>query len=509
MFQKVVKWASLSACLAMLTLLMHDALVSIFSPFPHRIGEGMMAWMSSQILAGRMPYGDILAIPSRYSCYGFFPSLLAALPGLAGLPGFAGEGLVRAGRAMVFVSWCVASFALAFAVRPKSVNPLAAGCLFLCVASQFWAFYAFRVDSFALALEAVILLSLVRLSGRRLAWSIAALAPMLALTRIPAALDILPLAMLSAYLRAVPLATELRRLARPMAIGALSAATVLLLANLASGGWMLNNIVAVQLLSGPTTAEIFCAVADFVLRGPQATLLWAGALVLLLSRSGSVALWAMSLSLLACGALATKDGADHNYYLPFLLVGTAASMSALDRRGILPLALLSLPFMFLPLQPALHRAPAWEIEARISRYQEVADLHRRPAFLTDDPYYSVAVGTEPLATDLFQLSRALAASNRTAASLVESASGAWGGEFIWALLGRTVSPDSPLGSPLPHGYYQSSVHLYDPRTMVPSSPPQIARHGSLWRLYVRKVAVPCLLMAVAGLFAATAPRRLR
>lgn len=497
MLEKVVKYASLLVAFGLLVVLFRDAWSSIFSPWPHRIGEGMMAWMASEISAGRSPYGDILAIPSVYACYGPLPSLAAAVAS-AFIPGDASaEHIVWAGRLLNFAAWCTASVSVVAIVRPKSVHPAVAACFFLGVASPFWAFWTFRTDSFVAALEALILLSLVRLPSRSLIWALGVLAPALALTKIPAALDILPLVLLSSCIRGHPLDAELRRVAPGLLVGLGSALLAIVLANAASGGWMVDNIIFTQLSSGRTTGAIFSSCVDFALYGRQSTVLWVGVLAACFFRS-RVSLLALALSLLTCGALATKDGADNNYYLPFLFMSTVVAVRELDRAGRLAWAALILPLTVLPLSGSLHRDSQSEIATKTGGYESVLAVHRDPLILSDDPYYNLMAGTRPLATDLFQLSRVLSSSGTSSAPLVAAASSAWGEEFIWVILGRSVDRDSPLVAGLPHANHQGAVHISDLRPLVSTAPPSTQKNDSLLPLYLSKLCVLAFFLVIAA-----------
>jgi hypothetical protein len=382
-------------------------------------------------------------------------------------------------------------------VRPRSVHPAVAASVFLCAISPFWSFWTFRTDAFVALVEALILFSLARLSSRQLYWSLSVLAPTLALIKLPAALDIVPLVLLAACIRSRPLSEELRRQGPPLLAGAASALVVLLAVNAASGGWMIDNIIFSQLHSGWTTREIFSACVDFALYGRQNAVLWAGLLVACLFRR-RLSLLALALSLLTCSALATKDGADYNYYLPFIFVLTVVAVRELDRVGKLGWACLALPLAVLPLGGSLHRAPARAVEEKTKELESVLAVHRAPSMISDDPYYNLIAGTRPLATDLFQLSRVMAARGSSPAPLVESASAAWGDEFVWVLLGREVHPGTPFGSHLPHGNYQGAVHVHDLSPLVPSAPPTINRHESLTPVYLLKLAVPLVLLVLAA-----------
>lgn len=497
MLERLVKYASLMVAFWLLVVLFRDAWSSVFAPWPHRIGEGMMAWMASELSSGRMPYGDILAVPSVYACYGPLPSLMAAM--LAMLPPGAPppEYFVWSGRLLNFAAWCAASLLVVAIVRPRSVHPAVAGSVFLCAVSPFWSFWTFRTDAFVVALEALILLCLVRLPPRHLWWSMVALAPMLALTKIPAALDMVPLVLLAACLRDRPLSEELRRQLPALLAGAASAAGVLAAVNAASGGWMVDNIIFAQLHSGRTTGEIFSACVDFALYGRQNAVLWMGLLAVCLSRR-RLSLLALALSLLTCGALATKDGADYNYYLPFIFALAVVAVRELDRAGRLAWASLVLPLAVLPLGGSLHRAQAWEVWEKTRSLEQVLAIHKDPSLLSDDPYYSLVAGTRPLATDLFQLSRVTASRGLAPSGLVETATAAWGDEFLWVLLGREVGPDSPFGTPLPHGNYQGAIHVRDLAPLVPDSPPSTSRNESLLPIYLRRLAFPAAMLVLAA-----------
>lgn len=500
-----MKYISLLVAFWLLVLLVKDAWVSVFAPWPHRIGEGMMVWMASELSHGRLPYGDILAVPSVYACYGPLPSLLAAFP--AWLPW--GEPnpvhFVWAGRLLTFGAWLTASLLVAAIVRPRTVHPAVAGSIFLCAVSPFWSFWTFRTDAFVAAIEALILFCLVRMPTRHLVWSLPVLATGLALTKMPAAVDIVPLFLLSVCIRGRPLAEELRRQFPALLAGAAAALAVVVVVNALSGGWMIDNIIFNQLSSGPTTSEIFSACIDFALYGRQNAVLWIGLLAACLA-GRRLSLIALTLSLLVCGILATKDGADSNYYLPFIFALSVVAVRELDRVGRLAWASLLLPLVVLPLGGSLHRAPEWEVSSKTREYESVLALHRSATLLSDDPYYSVLAGTPPLATDLFQLSRVMASRGVPPTTLVESATSAWGDEFIWTLLGREVAANSPLGTPLPHANYQGSIHVLDLSPLVPITPPSIPRNESLSHLYLRKLGIPAALLVLAA-FLPIPPRR--
>lgn len=498
MSERIVKWASFLAVFALQVILFQDAWVSIFAPWPHRIGEGMMALMASDLSDGRSPYGDILAVPSVYACYGPLPSLMVSVVASL-LPGpTPPEHFVWIGRLLSFIAWCVASISLVFIVRPVSIHPGVAGCIFLCVVSPFWSFWTFRTDSFVVAIEGLILLSMVRLPSNRLGWVLGFLGPALALTKIPAAVDIVPLVLLAACVRGRPLNEEVRRLTPGLAVGGISALITLLIVNAWSGGWMLDNIILTQLHSGKTTGEIFSACVNFALYGRQSVILWIGVVAACFARrSGS--LFALAASLLTCGVFATKDGADYNYYLPFLFIATVVSIRELDMAGRLTWVALMLPFMVLPLGGSLHRADKEEITLRTRHYESVLALHRNPQMLSDDPYYSLMAGSKPLATDLFQLSRVLSSKGISQPLLISSATAGWGGEFMWTLLGGRGETGRQLTSPLPHANSQGAVHFLDPSSLARGQPPTIERGDALFPLYLRKLGILALFLTLAAI----------
>lgn len=490
-----------SACL--FGVLFWDALNSIFAPWPHRIGEGMMLWMASRLSEWQLPYGDIFAVPSVYACYGPLPSLLASIVGSVLMDPENPASMLFAGRAMVFVCWVWASCCVSLTVRPNKTHPLVSSVVLLAIVSPFWVFYTFRVDAFAIAILSAILASMVRLEGKPLVVALSVFAACLAMTKPTAALDIFPMILMASAIRETPLWQEIRRLTKPMLIASLVALSFVIAVELMSGRWMLNNIIFTQSISGITTHEIYRACVDFAVYGRQNVIIWLGLAALLLSGNSAKSVLAVSLSLAICGLLATKDGADYNYYMPAILLATVATVRELDRLGRLNMAILILPLSILPLDGALHRTSKPEISRQTSNKALIIEAHRSPDFLSDDPYYSVLAGSQPLATDLFQLSRALASANRDASELVSSARGAWGEEYLWVILNRQITSEDAFAMPMPYGNSWGGIRVDSLTSVIPSRPPEIVRPASLRWDYYSLILLPSLTLAILALLSSS------
>lgn len=471
-------------------------------PAPHQYGEGVMVWMTKEIDNGRWPYGNILETPSRYSCYAPLAPALAAITSRI-LPGEA-ERYVHAGRAVNYGAWLSAAILIAFASSSSNLSRVVTGLMFLSAISLHSFFWTFRVDAVVIACQSLVLFILVRSPARKLTVLLPLAVTMLTLAKPPATIDLIPIGLLSLALRKSPPLEFIRLTWKPALISVLLAPLVFFSLDALSGMRMSNNILWEQLGSGSTDPAGFSSNLSSALSPPEMwpVLLWSSLAISAFVPSGRLRLAAISLSLGLCAAFSTKNGADVNYYFPLIMIlsSVAGSYFRLSPGhaifAVIATAALTLPLETLP----PHRKTTRQKADVGYRVESIKTIHDQANFLSEDPFFSVLAGRDPLVTDIFQLSIANARIRQSASYLSNISSGAWGGFRLKALFAR--SEDFSLEEtaiPMGVGYASDAVWVKEISKFPPAFPPMEVSWTNVRQEFLKKGFLSALFLLLLAL----------
>jgi len=453
----------------------------------------------------RSPYGDLLATPSRYSCYGPLPSLMTA--GLSRvIPVDSEMRYAIAGRTLNLCCWVIAGFFLGL-ISGRVTAGLAMACALPLAISHTSFMWTFRVDSFVALWESAILLCLIRSrTWRSCCASVIPLLCALALTKPPALVDVVPLTMVALSLFSGSKYSFISKTGPSLVIGAISSGLLLLIVDVISGGWMLNNIIREQLNSGWSPgSSIGSNVGGFFLRVSVWPLLLWGAWgpASSLCKNASWATAALAISLAICGAASMKYGADVNYYIPALVILSACAAMRLTSPPQSAVFIAALCASALPLtkSEAIHRNIGDYPGNQRPVSEFIVESHKNDTTLTEDPFFSVLAGHQPLVTDIFQYNIAAHKRGFVPEKLAATATTAWGGARLRDLLSNwgkqsTASPPYPAGIP-----YMPEAMIYKaPAGLDVSNPPHFPNFHRPVSEYLRKIAVPAGVLLLAAIF---------
>lgn len=471
-------------------------------PAPHQYGEGVLVWMTKEIDAGHWPYGEILGTPSRYSCYAPLAPTLAALVSKV-TPG-EGERYVQAGRVVNYSAWLIAAFLIACASSKAILPRIAIALMFLSAISLHSFFWTFRVDSTVMACQALVLFVLVRCPPRRLSTLLPLSVVLLTLAKPPAALDLIPIGLLAMSLRQSSPLDFIKMTLRPAIYSIVLAPTIFFGFDVLSGMKMSNNILWEQLGSGSIDPEGFSRNLYSALLPPAMwpTLIWASFAFAAFAPSGRLKLAAIAISLLFCTAFSTKNGADTNYYFPLImiLVSSAGSYLRLSP-GHATFIIIALTALTLPLDPQPSHRKSDRQKADITyRVDTLKTIHDQENFLSDDPFFSVLAGRDPLVTDIFQLTLATANARKSAEYLSNTATGAWGGFRLKALMAR--GEDFSLEEnavPMAISYAPDAVWVKDISKAPPLHPPMEVSWSNVRQEFLKKGVFTSLFLFLLAL----------
>ena len=500
------------ACFLFLNML-SDWEKALRYPAPHQYGEGILVWMTREIDHGKWPYGDILGTPSRYSCYApLVPTLSAAVSRF--VPSISeddssseknpGSAYVYAGRLVNYTNWVLAAALVGIATTATPLSRVAVGLMFLSALSLHSFFSTLRVDSTVLACQGLVLFILTRGDPRRWWFSIPLSVTLLTLTKPPAVLDIAPIALLSLALRNTKPKDFAKMVWKPALYAIIIAPATFFLLDIMSGTWMSNNILTEQLGSGSMSPEDFSHVLrETVLpRQMWPALFWATLSIGAFVPSGRLKLASIALSLLLCTALATKHGADANYYFPLIMVICATAGSYLRLAPshatfvIAAATILALPFD----SSVQHRQTERQKADVTYRVEALKTIHDQNNFLTEDPFFSVLAGRDPLTTDIFQLTISAARSEKNTRYLTDVASGAWGGRRLRALLARgTEFSLEETAVPMPAGHAYDAVWVKEISRFPPAHSPMKTSWQNIRDGYLKKGLIPAVFLLLLSL----------
>jgi hypothetical protein len=473
------------------------------TPLPHQYGEGVLVWMAREMDESRWPYGDILEVPSRYSCYGpATPALTTLLSRLIG-----GDELryVHSGRLLSYSAWFIAALLLAYASARNRLSIAVSSMIFLIAISPHSFFWTLRVDSLVLMFEAAILALLVRGSPSVLKWGLPAAVSALTLTKPPAAADLIPIVIIAIALRGLDWKSAVGLMTRPLLVSVILAPSIFFGLDALTGFRMSDNILWEQMGSGSTSPDglnrnfrnsLFSS-AMWV------PLLFATCAIASTQPRGRLMLVSIAISIFLSVTFSTKHGADVNYYFPTMMLICAAAFSYFRLNSLhAPVALLATALLSLPLDPlATHRNPNVDRGQEAYRSDALRRVHDQDNFITEDPFFSVLAGRQPMLTDMFQFTIASSTAGLPTGFMTAKASGAWGGSRLNSMLAKS-QPFSPSDGSVPMGvsYVPEAMWNADISKFMPHAPPLKAEWRNLgWDYYRLAFALPLLLLLWACL----------
>jgi hypothetical protein len=422
------------------------------TPFPIAYGEGIMAWGSQEVSQGRWPYGDIGAVPSRYSAYGPATYTLGAL--LASiLPEENPLRYVQAGRLLNLLSWLIGTTAIGLCCQKKTLGIGATALTLLAPVAYTLFFWAYRIDGVLFACQALLALTLIRAEKHTLWIGTIGLIVLLTLIKPPAAVDIIPLCLAALALRGPQTPKEnLKILWRPLSTGAVLAPFVFFTLDGLSGFQMGKNILWNQSQSGLIGESNYLYNVGLWLETETLPLLvssCAGLVVLGLrppqERRPGLLMLAITLSFTIAALTCLKKGADVNYILPSLIpLGLSTSYLISKIPNLAPLLLGTL-IPFLGLNPIIHESFQDYLPSPTctETFKNLQELHNQENFLSEEIFYSVAAKQQPLVTDIFQTTLHYQQKRTPPYKLIAQATNAWGGWRLCDFLGAELHPTKP------------------------------------------------------------------
>lgn len=424
------------------------------SPFPLVYGEGIMAWGAQEVSQGRWPYGDIDAIPSRYSAYGPATYTLGALAASL-LPEENPLRFVEAGRLLNLLSWLAGAILLGLCCQKKTLAIGAAALTVLAPIIYTKFFLAYRIDGVLFACQALLALTLIRAEKHTLWAGTVGLIVLLTLIKPPAALDILPLTLAALALRGPQTPREnLKILWRPLVTGAVLAPFIFFGLDGLSGFQMGKNILWDQSQSG--LIEEINYVYNLSLWSQIETLplllsCSAGLLLLCLrppqERRAGLLMLSIAISMTIAALTCLKEGADMNYVLPSLIPLGLGTSYLLSKTPNLAPILLGTLIPCLGINPLLLETFKTYLPdpSCMETFKKIQQLHNQENFLSEEIFYSVAAKQQPLVTDIFQTTLHYQQKRQAPDKLVAQVTGAWGGwrlaDFLGAQFNREPTPN--------------------------------------------------------------------
>lgn len=446
------------------------------SPAPFTYGEGIMTWMSWRMGLGEWPYGDILGVPSVYSCYGPLPAIIAlALSAILPVPSSvaAGGELLFAGKILTFLSWVCVAACLASIKQPSIWQRALSAAVPVGFFSGTVFMYSWRIDPFLCAVLAGAMLYFTR-RARSPSLAVGVVLALAVVTTKPTALVDFSLF----FLMGVLLGGGDVKKSAPYMVKVLGAAVgALLLINSLSGGWMLNNIVVIQSLSGWKDLEGVSYGLKVLAARPMFPLVFF-LLVIAFFRSDwrlSAVVWLATLFTLATHS---KEGGAENYYMPLcVLVAPLAALKAGEIPGLKVLVgCWSLIFLFA--DGASGMVIKWSGRGgflKTSRVEAAVRLFKDKDILSEDCLFPVMADKEPLVSDLFQLATVQSKMGGDLSPWLRKASGGvLGGGRIQHLCGlQSPSIEMQMGGGEWNSYYPSFRCTWNPSSPKTSPLPTL------------------------------------
>lgn len=437
-------------------LAIHKAMMLLGYPAPFTYGEGVMTWMTWRMGNWMWPYGDILGMPSVYSCYGPLPSFLALILSKAvflpeSIP--PGGELFFAGKVITFFSWVTVAVCI-FSIRQAKLwqRALAASVPFGMFAGTVF-MYSWRIDPFLCAVFAGVLLYYSMHPSRpRLAIG-ASFALAVALTKPTSLIEFPMFIAMGVMLGGGAVRAVANHIAKSVGMGVV----VLVVCNFLSGGWMLENILSIQMLSGWKDMEGVFYGLRALGRQPMSPLIF-GLLVVSFFREGRGVAAVLWMAVLFALATHTKEGGAENYYMPLtVLIGPVIARTA----GVLPsfknfLVCWALVFILMGgFDRMTLRWSGWGGFLKTSRVENAVRLFDDKEILSEDALFPVLANKEPLVSDLYQL---IAVQSRKGGDLdawVKRASGGvlGGGRIFHACGEQKMTVELKMGGGEWYSYY--------------------------------------------------------
>ena len=500
--------------IGLISVVVADSVRSIPYPLAHDYGEGILGWMTMEISHGRMPYGDISSVPSRYACYGPLPALMAAglSPVLSYFTGDIPFRFIMAGRILNTLYWLLAGAILGALCRPRLAPFFFAPVLALVISHTSF-MWSFRADSMLIMLEASILYVLVRHTAK-LNICLPILVSLLALVKPTGALDLPAIGLMALALHASKPFDYIRTVWKPVLVSIIAAPAVFFAIDfLIFGGWMSNNTLTVQRISGwaePYSPD-FMVGTFFLSSTTWALLLWSlwgpAAQQDSKARLGFVAL---AMGYLLTGALALKYGAVTNYYFPLLVLMAGCASMILRTNAQMMVFLGAIAMTSFPLAKlgGEFRSVSNEDLVKIEELgSKVVAAHNSDRTITEDVFYSVMAGKQTMITDIFQYNLVAAGKGIDNSKLLGASKMVWGDFRMQNLFGKQdleaikfkgdFKPESlPVFPYLRAKSFPVSELDQSEWGIVPFTP----NHGMPWFGYVRNTLIPSVLLLLAAMF---------
>jgi hypothetical protein len=491
-------------------VIVSDTIQSVTYPLPHDYGEGILAWMTREFFEGRYPYGDITAVPSRYACYGPLPAWIASI-----FCHFLGEDnmkFVWSGRILNTIYWLGTGTILGLLCRPK-LGALFMTPVIILAISHLSFMCSFRVDSLMILLEAAILYVLVRQRQQVLLFSLPVLVSALTLVKPTAALDLGALVLLGFALGAQSWKEYLTRIVKPGILAIIWAPSIFFTVDLFYHGWMSNNILSIQRISGwaePYSPDMMTN-TFFMTASIWPLVLWAlwGPSTHPQAKT-RLAFVALALGLLLNGSLALKYGAVTNYYFPLLvlMLGAASLWMRTNVQMVVFLGVITMAALPLSKQGGPFRNQEVGRERIAEQSRRITEIHKTNHIISEDVFFSVLAGYQTMISDIFQYNLVATQKKIANRELLEATQGFWGDFRVRHLLGRAandpvrfIPPDfTPAFVPAPP-YLRGmtfGIDKVDPVSFKEA--PFTPKYDFPFRSYLRNCLVPVAVLLFAALF---------
>lgn len=487
-----------------------DAIQSVTYPLPHDYGEGILAWMTREFFEGRYPYGDITAVPSRYACYGPLPAWIASF--FCHFLGDDNMKFVWSGRILNTIYWLGTGTIMGILCRPKLGGLLMTPVVIL-VISHISFMFSFRVDSLMIFLEAAILYALIRHRSNILFISLPILVSALTLVKPTAALDLGALVILGFALGEQSWKEYLKRILKPGVLAIIWAPSLFFTVDLFYHGWMSNNILNIQRVSGwaePYAPEMLTK-TFFLTAAIWPLALWAlwGPATHPQAKT-RLAFVALALGLLLNGSLALKYGAVTNYYFPLLvlMMGAASLWMRTNVQILVFLGVITITTLPLNEQGGPFRNQEVGKERIAEQSRRITEIHKTNQIISEDVFFSVLAGHQTMISDIFQYNLVATQNKIPNQKLLEATHGFWGDFRVRHLLGRAatdpvrfIPPDFvPAFIPAPP-YLRGmtfGIDKVDPASFKDS--PFTPKYDFPFSSYLRNCLVPVAVLLLAALF---------
>jgi hypothetical protein len=290
-----------------------------------------------------------------------------------------------------------------------------------------------------------------------------------------------------------------------LSISVFTGTVILLIINYLSSGWMLNNIFKIQPMSGWHNDEDFQSVIGTFMKNPTCIAfgIWTLLIPILTNSKKIVGIYlSLSLSLLLCGLTSLKFGAAINYFMPLLVVALAICCLGIKKYPGALFLLLIVGALTLPLKHSNlpFRQENWKLSLdEAETLSSIVNQHKSDQIVTEDAFFSVLAGHQPLISDIFQFLIINLIDNKNREVLQRSVKRTWSGWRVEHVLGQDqnkYSPEKPVVNTL-RDITGTSIKgrptIIISKVSVPVNNKEI---GIISLFYF--IIIPCFLIALLG-----------